>query len=300
MRVLRNDLNEGWANPRPQRSLELGQFSDLFPLSELDHPIVRKAAEMFGADPDEDLASETIRCSGELRLAEVRAGQWRGGVWTDPDDGARWLCCAGLAKSEHRGHDDFYVLLEGQLARDPAVLLPTQQDRVLRRREAAEVALARWEEAIQGDCREMLAEIGQGLESTRTLPHPIGKAPLGWVHAARHHEPELGGIAIHVTVTLEPRYRASDLAWMAIQRVLVSFSPPHQQWDRTGDLFVTLEDPDHIARQCSRLDQAINSAELIHGEPGSVSHYIHRERAAAHTVQGTAARALCGSSQLRV
>lgn len=54
LRVLREDLVDGWGDPRPRRWLAEGNIAALHPLSGLDHPIIAKASESFGEEPAED------------------------------------------------------------------------------------------------------------------------------------------------------------------------------------------------------------------------------------------------------
>ncbi len=108
LRVIEEDLTEGWESPRPRRLLADGQVDALHPLSELPHPVITKATESFGPDKANDNYVGLIAASTRLRLMEIKAGQWRGGIWEDPDTGVHWLVIAGLAKGGHRDHDDFY------------------------------------------------------------------------------------------------------------------------------------------------------------------------------------------------
>lgn len=84
-------LNDGWGNVRQRCQVEAEQWSELHPFDELDHPIRAESREQFGEDPAHDQPRGHIDCSGEPRLHEVRFGQWRAGVWTDPSTGVRWI-----------------------------------------------------------------------------------------------------------------------------------------------------------------------------------------------------------------
>lgn len=87
LRVLAEDLTTGWSSPRPQRLLAEGRVADLHPLSELPHSIIAKATDSFGQDASADNCVGLIACSTNLRLMEIKAGQWRGGVWLDDQTG---------------------------------------------------------------------------------------------------------------------------------------------------------------------------------------------------------------------
>jgi hypothetical protein len=91
------------------RALAEGDVGQLHPLSELPHPIIAKAAAAFAHASDVDNFVGSIASSTQLRLFEIKAGKWRGGVWQDAETAVNWLVVAGLAKGEHQDHDDFYV-----------------------------------------------------------------------------------------------------------------------------------------------------------------------------------------------
>lgn len=106
LRLLREDLGSGWNDPQPLRCLENGDLSSLHPLARLPHPIIAKAAESFGNNPEDDNFVGLILCVHSIELKEIRAEQWRGGVWMD-DQEVCWLITAGLAKGGHKDRDDF-------------------------------------------------------------------------------------------------------------------------------------------------------------------------------------------------
>lgn len=97
LHLLREDLDSGWADPAPLRGLANGDLRAPQPLSDLPHPIIAKAAESFGETPDDDNFVGPIHCAKGLDLKEIRAEQWRGGVWVD-DENICWPVAAGLAK----------------------------------------------------------------------------------------------------------------------------------------------------------------------------------------------------------
>src|SRR6185437_12319775 len=101
LRLIQEDLTAGWESPQPRRLLAEGIPDALHPLSELPHPIVTKAMESFGPEAANDNHVGPIAASTQLRLMEVKTGQWRGGVWKDPGTGVHWLVVAGLAKGGH-------------------------------------------------------------------------------------------------------------------------------------------------------------------------------------------------------
>ena len=138
LRVLKEDLTSDWDSPYPQRWLAAGDYRELHPVSELPHPVIRKATESFGTDAADDNFVGPIASATEVRLLEIKQSQWRGGVWQDHTTGVCWLVVAGLAKGNHQDRDDFYKRVER--ANDAGGIrewLPTEDDSRLMRQETA-------------------------------------------------------------------------------------------------------------------------------------------------------------------
>jgi len=70
--------------------LDDGRFDALHPLSELPHPIIRRAAECFSENEAEDQFEMRIASATELVLLEIKTSQWRGAVWVDQETGVCW------------------------------------------------------------------------------------------------------------------------------------------------------------------------------------------------------------------
>lgn len=98
LRCLREDLNLPIPSART-------------PLDQVDHPLLRKATEQFGAS---DTPHERIRAIDDVVLFKVKVGRWRGAVFSaDPDAEVRdWLVAAGTR--EDGSNDDFYAALYAQ------------------------------------------------------------------------------------------------------------------------------------------------------------------------------------------
>lgn len=81
------------------------------PLDEIDHPILRKAAEQFAAP---DTPHERIVSIDDVVLFKVKTGRWRGAVFPEEsgDDARDWLVAAGIR--EEGAPDDFYAALHAQ------------------------------------------------------------------------------------------------------------------------------------------------------------------------------------------
>jgi hypothetical protein len=99
LRCLREDLGL----PLPKAQLTLDQ---------VDHPLLVKAGEQFAQT---DTPHERIRSIDDVVLFKVKAGRWRGAVFTDDEDDAEvrdWLVAAGTR--EDGSHEDFYAVLHQQ------------------------------------------------------------------------------------------------------------------------------------------------------------------------------------------
>jgi hypothetical protein len=80
------------------------------PLEEIDHPLLRKAAEQFASGTPH----ERIRAIDDVVLFKVKTGRWRGAVYSD-DPGAdvkEWLVAAGTREED--SPDDFYAALHAE------------------------------------------------------------------------------------------------------------------------------------------------------------------------------------------
>lgn len=84
LRLIREDLTSDWESPHFKRFLEAGRVDELSPMAELPHPIIRKAADSFGEDPERDNFVQAIVSSTQVPLLEIKSAQWRGGAWQDP------------------------------------------------------------------------------------------------------------------------------------------------------------------------------------------------------------------------
>ena len=147
--------------------MQTGEWTSLHPLSELPHPILAKAVSSFGDDPADDNYVGPIASSTRLPLLEIKAGQWRGGVWHDRVLDVCWVLVAGLAKGGHEDHDDFYQCVARDSS-DPSRWMPTEADVRLLKRERAALRLTEWELEIQRQLAGALCEVQRGGE-TRAL-----------------------------------------------------------------------------------------------------------------------------------
>lgn len=303
IRVLRDDLGSGWDDPGPRRALLEGNLRALHPLGELPHPIIAKARDCFGDDPTDDHHAGTIASARSLKLLEVKAGQWRGGVWVS-EDGICWLVAAGLAKGDHEDRDDFYQ----QLARHEdqgnlGALVPEQVDLQLWKREVAAARLAAWELSVQTLVMDELESIHAGGQSTIEVLHPFD-------HVLPEHDQLLADVEIHinpvreadyesddvvVTVSTPDRWAGTDLVWTLTTRVLITLSPPEQGWDRLGDTFSNIAEPGSFGARYSNLKALTSDGQLAESELGAHAHRIHKRDLMERTVDGRAVRALCGA-----
>jgi hypothetical protein len=276
----------------------LGGLDPLSPLSELHHPIIRKALESFNDDPARDNHAGRIRSSTRLALLEIRSGQWRGGVWVDPDDGVCWLVAAGLAKGDHNDHDDFYQRVKrADEAGETDRWLPTDDDRRQLKRETAARLLPDWEIDIQRRVLEAMRMVHEGGTTAFALPHPtdstrqFGECTLTVEQVPEHgfeHE------EVVVELNLANEFRSSDLGWKATLRILIAVSPPETGWDRVGDTYSTIGEIGSLARRLDELQAITESGQVAQSRPNDKAHYTHRRNLAISAVEGIGVRSMCG------
>lgn len=299
LRVLQADLTSGWESAHPQRALADGRLADLHPLSELPHPLIDKAANSFGADPADDNFVGPIASSTRLRLLEIKQSQWRGGVWEDPETEVCWLVAAGLAKGGHQDRDDFYKQIDRENeSGDPTRWLPTERDIRLLKQETAARLRTEWELRTQEAVFEALRDIHGGGTRRFEVNHPVpGKGRFARIDCTVSVVREVAYEADEVLVEIIPenQYAGSNLLWQLAVRVLTSIEPPEQRWDRFGNTYSNIGEPGAWADRVDALELLVRAGELAVSEPGSTSHYAHREHLAGKTISGEAVRGLCGA-----
>lgn len=94
-----------------REDLSLAIPSARIPLDEVDHPLLRKAAEQFAVA---EAPHERISAIDDVVLFKVKTGRWRGAVY-DSGPAAEvqdWLVAAG--NREEGSPDDFYAALYSQ------------------------------------------------------------------------------------------------------------------------------------------------------------------------------------------
>lgn len=283
----------------PLRMLAEGLIVELHPLSELPHPIIRKAASSFGADPRDDNFVGCIASATVLRLLEIKQSQWRGGVWEDPSTGVCWLVVAGLAKGNHQDHDDFYQRVGSENSSgDLSHWLPSEADIRLLTQETAARLRTQWELDVQASVLGALRIIESGGRRRIDVSHPVpGRGSLAIVDVSitpvRDPDYEADEILVEVRPA-RPEYAGSALLWQLTLRALISIDPPEQGWDRFGDSYSNIGEPGAWATRVLSLAELVERNELATSQPGLNSHYAHREHLAGQTINGEAVRALCG------
>lgn len=296
IRLLREDLTSDWESPHPRRFLQTGELTSLHPLSELPHPILAKAVSSFGDDPADDNYVGPIASSTNLPLLEIKAGQWRGGVWHDRELDVCWVLVAGLAKGGHEDHDDFYQCVARDSS-DPSRWMPTEADVRLLKRERAALRLTEWELEIQQQLASALREVQRGGETQFTLRHAASQqGTIATVTITVVEVRDDGYEADEIVVDIIPqsRHAGSQLFWQATLRVLTTLNPPQQGWDRYKDSYSNIAEPGHWSARVTELDALVGHGALAESQPGRVAHYLHREHIAESVVEGTAMRAMCG------
>ena len=283
------ELLEGWADPHEKRAIAERRWDDVQPLTQLSHPILAKSRSLLDVEPVTD---RIIACSHNLRLMEVRASQWRAGVWLD-SEGVQWVVIAGLAKGGHRDHEDFYQRLERQCdtERGRKALLPTDEDTRLLKRETAARVLTDWELSVQALAVDLLAgALHHGCYRV-VVPHPTKTIPLAEVEL----EFITGdGIEEFVLSFINNTRQGTHLAYVMERRLLISIAPPEQEWDLAGGIYSAMEESGHCARQIERLRDASKERRLLDSARGHVAHRVHRRHIGDASVDGRAVRSLCG------
>ncbi|WP_158716447.1 DUF3039 domain-containing protein [Blastococcus sp. Marseille-P5729] len=301
--MLREDLTSDWESPHVQRRLAEGAERELGALSELPHPLVAKACEVFGVDEREDLPAKRVKESRVYQLWRIRAGQWRGGVWRDPDTGVRWLLIAGLGKGDHEDHDDVYEIVgRAQGTGEAERWLPTDEDHRLLKAETASRLSTEWELRVQRRVGEALQTVQDGGEASFTIEHPLAdrfaahERTIAAVTMTVTPVREDGYHADEISVDVEPtsRWASSALLWQLQIRVLISISPPEQDWDYDGQTFSNIGEPGSWRQRSEILQRMIADGELGESVPGTHSHYAHRLHLAGKTIEGRGVRGLCG------
>lgn len=293
LRLLKEDLPERWTDVNDRRAAFAGHWNDLHPFASVGHPVIAKCAEYLGDDPSDDMTTQVIACSGNLRLTEVGAGQWRAGVWTDPDTGVRWILAAGLAKGDHKDHDDFYEKLKARVARDNGdSLKPTEDDQKLLKKESIARALLNWELELQSMAAELLAEALDGETQRQSIPHPLGKEDIGQVEII--YSSYDGCEDLVIEFLLADSYRGGDIGWTATTCILNALWPPEQDWDRVHDSHSILLEENSLSVHLKVLQEENRQERLVAGRRGDNSHYTHEKHLTDRTIQGSSVRSLCG------
>lgn len=304
LRVLKEDLTSGWADPGPKRALEDDRLTSLLPLSDLPHPLIKRAADCFGEDPAEDIFEGPILSATSMSLLEIKLSQWRGGVWVDQDLGVCWLVAAGLAKGNHSDHDDFYKCVERENKSTKIQRwLPDAADLRLLKLETAASLRTQWELSSQQKVLEVLRKIHSG-GSERfevSLPHRSDEL-LATVCISveqvrdddQEHAEAIATDDVVVEIDPVPQFAGHDFLWVLTVRILCSISPPEQGWDRFGNTFSNIGEPGAWGRRVQDLERLVQNGELQFPEPGCESHYAHREHLSRKTMDGKAVRAMCG------
>lgn len=289
-----------------QRRLSEGAALELGALSELPHPIIEKALESFGEDPGQDAHRGPIQSSKVYRLWELRAGQWRGGVWRDPDTGVNWLIFAGLAKnhlSKLADRDDVYQVVErAQATGEAHRWLPTDEDRRLLKAETASRITLEWELEVQKQVSLALDEVKDGGSSSFSVAHPLlhrfepPERIIATVTLTVSPVRESGYHADEILVEMSPgtRWAGSHLVWQLVTRVMISLEPPEQGWDTDGLTFCNIGDPGSWRSRSEVLHRMVSAGELGQSVPGAHSHYAHRLHLAGQSIEGRGVRGLCG------
>lgn len=299
LRVLREDLGDGWPTPFTRRALESGDLEAIQPLSALDHPILQKASSCFTDDPADDSFVGPIASVSTARLLEIKSGQWRAGVVVESD--ACWVVAAGLAKGDHKDRDDFYKSLERHEENGTiGALLPSQEDRDALTRERASAIIDAWQLEVQELFLDAMHIVEDGGVTEIAIPSPDPKAPDGELFARITMEVALPeDDYAYEDVVLEfsfaGRWKSGQLRWHLTMQALATINPPEDSWDPSGGIFSNLLEPGTLAQRVREVQSLHDRGEIARPAPTSHAHYTHRKNLAQKSVDGTAVRALCGT-----
>jgi len=303
LRTLREDLKDGWGNAYPQRAVERGEANEALPLTSLDHPVLRKAAECFGEDPAQDSAVGPIHAASSARFHEVKVNQWRAAVWIDEDEDSCWVVAAGLAKGDHQDRDDFYKWIE-RIEAGPGVacLLPSAEDTELWKRERAHSILSNWHLGNQQAIAEALHSVEPGGSTRLTIRAPESAVEKGRhevlaevdIIVERFEEPEYHFEEVVLTVHEQADWKGSPLANAFTVSLLACVHPPETDWDPACGSYSNMLE---IGTLSNRVDELLDMHERgVRAIPQMVaeSHYVHKRDLSERVVVGRAARSLCG------
>lgn len=162
------------------------------PLDEIDHPILRKAAEQFAA---RDIPHERIVSIDDVVLFKVKTGRWRGAAFAEEpeDDAQNWLVAAGIR--EDGSPDDFYAALHAQ-ARAARQRYNAEHDKPLTTDTHATPLLPGLD-----DRDRYLIEAGTRL--ARRLNTVLRQLLVGSLHDGHEHAADFPGFRLGVIVRAE-------------------------------------------------------------------------------------------------
>lgn len=282
------------------RALETGEIATIQPLSALLHPILQKASDSFGDDPAQDTYVGPIASVSSEVLLEIKHGQWRAGVWIDGD--ACWVITAGLAKGDHKDRDDFYKRLKRlEESKGIASLLPDVRDRALLKSERAQAVVSAWQLQNQKRIIRAMTSVVNGGTCAFSIEAPIPGASAQQIFASVDltvtisDEPDYICEDVVVEINVADRWKNSSLVWPFTIQLLAAISPPQQGWDGAGGIFSNLLEIGSLSKQLEALQDLTSRREVVATVAGRTAHYAHRRNLAEKSVEGRAARALCGA-----
>lgn len=303
LRVVREDLSNGWGNAYPQGAVERGEPNEALPLTSLDHPALSKAAECFGEDPAQDSPVGAIRAATSERFHEVKVNQWRAAVWIDQERDACWVVAAGLAKGGHEDRDDFYKRIE-RIEAGPGVssLLPTAEDEDLWKLERAHALLKEWHLANQQVIAEALGSVASGGSTRLVIRAPATSVEKGRYDVladvdmvvAKFEEPDYHAEEVLLTVHERADWRGSRLAAAFTISLLACVHPPETDWEPAGGRYSNWFEIGTLQDRAVELLALCEDGVRVLPQMVTESHYVHQQDLSERVVEGRAARSLCG------
>jgi hypothetical protein len=292
---LREDLDIDWDSVDHQRmTAQLAQAT--VPLHELEHRIIRKAAEDFPVGVDADVKRESISGLTDPMWWKAKIGaRWRGAVYVD-DGGQAWLCAAGYRR-EGEGSDFYKRFMATIAANGPAQYLPAQEDFDLLDAELKEMRFAAWESEVQSLAVTWAIECRESGLASYTLNGPSG-GPLAEVNLAFDEatvDGEGEGLADLYVEFACLDWSAVELLEWAESVVLTCIDDREQDWQvshiKDGRAYSLTLTSSEVDRLFDRMAEPHVPGVCV---PGHTAHYAHTARLVQSTIEGEAVKALCG------
>lgn len=293
LRCIREDLASDWQDHADQLLTDNPDITCLKALHALRHPVIQKAVEAFPVLGESDCVREGISGLVNPMFWKLKTGRWRGAVFEDPDTGQAWLVAAGLRAEGQKTRDFYKVFMADVHRRGADHFLPTAADNEALQLEIRAQQLTTLEAEVAHSARDLLA---QSLISGKAEP-----GPLTGLDGTRVALLEIvtdtgddGSTELLIELQTEDWSRSELVVWFA-QVVQSALCPFEDRWaaTRSSTFIASLVPPltvEELKDACSGSWQI--GPGLFHA--GSAAHVVHGTNITQQTIDGDAARSLCG------